>query len=237
MTMATTITNKLNISSIYNQIYSNKFTRSQFLFTMSGYIFSKPVYLDIDDIDLNDGLYTILEFYKKIEKIENMLSIKLNNIDCPVSKKHLEYCSICHGEYHSPLIIMNDNKICSNCTDIDLDTIENYVFSKPVIFNFNLYEWIPIHKNILENRNPNSSLYKRKIIIYTNHYSIELYICDLNNSNQLDHNSLLFNYCISEIFKKYQVKKYLDDKILKFIDFKIKNNVENKKYDSIIISE
>jgi hypothetical protein len=98
---------------------------------------------------------------------------------CDFDNDFLNSCTTCYKVTHEPLFVSNDGeKICYKCSH-GKDSI---FYSKAVISGFNLYEWIPIHKythkrtheHILQNRNPNSHLYMRKLNIEYKDESIKL---------------------------------------------------------------
>jgi hypothetical protein len=125
--------------------------------------------------------------------------INHTNEKCKYSLDFYESCKQCGVVTHEPLV----NGVCYDCTNKELaiPAISN-MYSKPVCSNFNMYEWVPIRKNILENRNPMSTLYKRRIVAQDENDKIRLRLVSLDNVRLVN------------IVDKYLHNQYLRDSII-----------------------
>jgi hypothetical protein len=253
-----------NISIFYPYIYEEKFKKSCFLHTDSGWIKSnKNIYLNLEDLNMVEDLGNILDFYRKIEKEGDTYRINVcgkkytvccNNIslhmcincniylcnDCESNHKHhtvqknvcpiniSNTCSKCQIYTLEPMIYTNNKKICNNCYKNNKNNI--VVYTKPVIENFNMYEWIPIN-GYLENRNINSHLYNRKMSIEFNDNYIMLRLLD-NYYVDIESDYML------KMFEKLGVHENLSNNIFRKIGIcNIEKTYEIKKYKTVIISK
>jgi hypothetical protein len=137
-------------------------------------------------------------------------------------------CSKCQLYTLEPMICINEKEVCYNCYN-NCHKHDLILYTKPVIKNLNLYEWVPID-GFLENRNINSHLYKRKMSIEFNDNHIRLRLLDYNS---VDAES---DY-ILRLFEKLCIHEQLADNILKKIGL-VKNYKNEKlvKYKTVIIS-
>ncbi len=97
--------------------------------------------------------------------------------NCYCNKSIFDYCGKCFRCTYLPMIVTEGLRLCSECS-VQNGFDKNYkgyiYWSKPIITNFNLYEWVPINQTLLENRNPKSIFYKRKIGFEKTEHSIKL---------------------------------------------------------------
>lgn len=115
------------------------------------------------------------------------------------NQRHEWFRSTCYNcRNYSPkdVHIVHDSGImCSSCDTMlhsnqSVDSLK--IYSRPVIYNFNMYEWVPIHKNIMENRNPVSSLYTRKMLVNHSSDCIKLSLIDQECEREFEDQKGLF---------------------------------------------
>lgn len=135
-------------------------------------------------------------------------------------------CSVCQIWTLEPMIYENEKEICYDCDDCTNDVV---LYTKPIIENFNFYEWIPVN-GFLENRNINSHMYKRKMSIEFGDEFIKLKLLDINSIDiETDY--------ILRLFEKYGVHEYISENIFKKMGIEHKAKAkEIKEYKTIIIS-
>lgn len=160
---------KFSLSSVYHVVYSGNHGSGIFLRAHNGHILNRPVPLKIDDLNLTTDLHTVLTFYLDVEI--HMIQIPGDYISTGINSNNDKYnpkdtqmcCKMC-GAYKDEPYIYNDlqETVCCGCNGWNFE--REVTFTKPVI-NFNMYEWIPIKHNILENRNPRSDLYMRRLYV------------------------------------------------------------------------
>lgn len=175
---------KFSLSSVYHAVYASNRGLGMFIHVHNGYVMNRPVPLKIDDLNLMDDLHTVLTFYLNVElhmvQIPGPYSV-INDeyvdeyadeyVDEYVDKYAGDFhlgpchtcCKICGAYKDEPYIYTKSHEIvCCKCENWNYE--KGVTFTKPVI-NFNMYEWIPIKHNILENRNPRSDLYMRRLYV------------------------------------------------------------------------
>ena len=206
-------TNQYGLSAFYHRIQRNVFGERNIIHIHDGRIFNKPVYLEISDLDLLYDLSNILEFYKKIDTSDGF-NISISECD---EINASDTCSICNT--------MDDDTLCPNFVDDVL----------------NIYEWIPIGA-FLENRNPSSELYHRKIA-----YN-EIGVCDDFDMNKmiilklihqdvdynLDEKSTMLGHTIFTVCDHYNLSQYIENKICDKVNVK-RVKKSNKIYRNVII--
>ncbi len=226
-----------NISTFYPCIYEEKFKKRHYLQIDSGWIISnKNVYLYLEDLNMIDDLGHILDFYRKIEKEGNTHRIRIHdkkyttcnkNSYHTVQKNITNTCSMCQIWTLEPMVYKNEKEICYDCNNCKNDVI---MYTKPIIENFNFYEWIPIN-GFLENRNINSHMYKRKMSIEFEDEFIKLKLLDINSID------VKTDY-ILRLFEKFNINEYMSGNIFKKMGIECKEykTREIKEYKTIIIS-
>jgi len=135
-------------------------------------------------------------------------------------------CDKCQLITHLPLINCEHKTLCFNCNE----NFTNKTTTTPII-NFNMYEWIPI-MNFLENRNPNSNMYKRKIYMNFSEKNIifNLIAKEINHTFVSHINTkLLISYKL--LFDYYKIPLLMDSKLIKLI-----NDVDNIRDDNTNIT-
>jgi len=80
------MTKKYSLAPYYNQFYISKFSNDPYIYTYSGWINNQVTYLDLDDLDMKDDLYNIMDFHRKVDKIKNQYSIQLPVINFSLCK-------------------------------------------------------------------------------------------------------------------------------------------------------
>ena len=139
--------------------------------------------------------------------------------DCYLKYKDFNYyqdCSLCKKMSYMPMTQKNDKIFCDNCYKQTLVN-EKIIFTKPVIGRINLYEWIPINMGYLENRNPESHLYNRKMIKTKKKNSIELKLVHIKASKYYDYNEVVLYDIVYRILDHYKIPPYVDDKIVELM--------------------
>lgn len=267
--------NKTNVGPIFNQIYRQRFGKDHYLYTESGWIKSFTVYLDLSDIDMLNGLGTILDFYRKLINEGNVVKINIpgntkpNYCDCwntticsdtkylcmdcnlfICNSRACHFCKDGHSGHKIKQFCMPNGKFCVCCSKLCeipvishksigpneivkcYDCIINYDFIKltdPII-NFNLYEWIPIGE-FLENRNPDSIHYGRKMSYNLINDSITLQLIHSDAEYYLDTKSTILVDNIARVFEYYGLPKELSDASIKYVKTlrytSIKDNIES----------
>jgi len=234
----------MSLAPFYPIIYKSRFTSNQFIRTDLGWIGNdQNIYLCLQDLDMLHDLGNILDFFRRIDKEGSSFRIKLpckyvknccydsirkkfciscsmylcedckvEHINCFTENLEIKcnydtsygHCIKCNLWTDQPLA----NNMCNNCVEPSLPC----QYNKPLI-NFNLYEWIPIG-DFLENRNPFSSWYSRKIrLIYHTNY-IEFKLIHYNVDYYLDTKSTLHADACFHVFEYFNVPTPLDTKIM-----------------------
>lgn len=228
-----------NISTFYPYVYEEKFKKTHFLHTDSGWIKNnKNIYLNLEDLNMIEDLGHILDFYRKIEKEGNTYRISIC-VNCEYKHQNhvVSYtCSDCQTYTLEPLVCINNKEVCYNCYNCCKNDVifYNILYTKPVMENFNLYEWVPIN-GFLENRNINCHLYKRKMSIEFNDNFIKLRLLNYDSVN------VESDYML-RMFEKLYVNENLSNNIFKKIglinkNYKNEETKEYKEYTAIIISK
>ncbi len=108
--------------------------------------------------------------------------------------------------------------------------------SQPVIEKFNLYEWIPI-KGYLENRNINSHLFRRKLMICCLEDAIHLKLLDPNiDTDRYTYDSVKLLDKIYRIFSLFNVPSTLEKTIIDAsMNIKSKYHTSRRLMDMIIL--
>jgi len=243
----------MSISQIYSQLYEKKFKKNKYIHIDSGFITSKKVYLDLDDIDLIDGLGNILDFYRSLDNEGATFRLNFSSINRYSMCRHINrtglycidcnlfFCDLCNNNaYHEkhrvevvvgknkdqclickkitrlPLINKEDKLHCYNCFESRYENESIVTFNKPVIAKFNLYEWIPM-SNFLENRNPNSHMFNRKIHIIKKQDHIELSLIHHKATFYNNYKTIILLDILYRILDHYKIPPYIDDDIVKLI--------------------
>lgn len=202
-----------NISTVYPCINKEVFKDKFMIHIDSGWIYnSNLVYLDLSDLNMLWDLGNILDFYRDLNREGNTYRIKLlnNSIEYERYKSYTGPSCIKCSSLSDELCINNECVKCHNF--LSKNTFINY--SKPVIARFNLYEWIPI-RGYLENRNINSHLFKRKLMISREEECIQLKLLDNDiNTTEYTHDTVKLLDKIYRIFDMFNVPSTLEKNII-----------------------
>jgi hypothetical protein len=109
-----------SLYNVYKNIYRGKFSCSDFINTISGHIYSKDVYLNIDDLKMMDDLYNIVDFYKKIQKTGNVYMLKISDIyQSNFCKHYLDnynmYCIDCDEYVCLDCVLLHSSHSIEKC--------------------------------------------------------------------------------------------------------------------------
>jgi hypothetical protein len=220
------------MNELYNDFYRMKFGERPYILTMTGHVINSRVNLVLDDLYNITDIGNILDFFRKIEKEGDFHMIIIPGNNCYTFCRHRNLCNYCvecnfyscvgcsHTNHtnekckysldfyescgrcgivtHEPLV----NGECYDCTNNSTTKAPIAMYSKPVCSNFNMYEWVPVRKNTLENRNPMSTLYKRRIVAQDENNKLRLRLISLDDVRLVD------------IVDKYLHNQYLRNSIM-----------------------
>lgn len=124
----------MSLGSIFPQIYFEKFGKSSFILTPLGFIYSRPVYLNLEDLNLLNDLGHILDFYRNLDFEGSSLNIKV-----PGSYGRESFCNCLRKIMMQPPTgivynFKNEKIYCQYCDelicDLCLDKHSNHITKK-----------------------------------------------------------------------------------------------------------
>lgn len=234
----------MSVSTIYYQIYTTKFGKNNFVHIYPGFVKSSPVYLKLDDLDLVEDLGNILDFYRDIEQECEVFMINfLYSRDYFYISRYNTTCNTCKKITCQPLLRLQKilppstiSLVCEECYS-HIKHYDNYKlnFDIEVMNNFNFYEWVPVN-NFLENRNPSSDMFMRRMSISKNDDDcITLKLINKNVKNLNSEDTIFMNY-VYQILEEYNVAPHLDKKIITLLGIReLKKSYQRKQLSCVII--
>ncbi len=212
----------MNIPEFYYYIYNHKFKNKPFINTECGFIYSHKVDLYINNLDSYDNIMNITKFIKMLDFEGDILKIKLSDdlttyhTETLAETYHTETyhtetyptCDFCGAICNMPMIVFNGRKYCCKYKD-------KCTYTKSIL-DFNMYEWIPVGK-FLENRNPNSIMYLRKIKLIPKENHIEFDLIHSKVDYFLNYKDTLRYDKVYKILDHYNIPPFIDDKIVNLV--------------------
>lgn len=162
---------------------------------------------------------------------------KNHKVQEDIEFSNVMYCKKCFLHSIDPMVCVEDDYVCPRCyEEIEGrdDLSRNISYTKPVVENINLYEWVPM-RFYLENRNVCSDMYTRKMGVLNINGILSMRLLDKKVDEYRPSERVMIDV-IFRVMSKYDVNEYHEKKIIDMCGFKKYRKMFIRTYTPLIIS-